>query len=121
MCEVRRAREEMVTVHLRLVVAVAKKYRGRSSLSLDLIHEGNIGLMHAIEKFNYRRRVSATIAAPTSPVAAGEPARRPVSPADGCCRSTRRLRVRVLRGREWRCGRGEPSQCPGHAGPATSR
>jgi RNA polymerase primary sigma factor len=61
MREVRRAREEMVTAHLRLVVAIAKKYRGRSSLDLlDLIQEGNMGLMHAVEKFNYRRGVKVS-------------------------------------------------------------
>ncbi len=59
--EVRTAREEMVTAHLRLVVAIAKKYRGRSSLDLlDLIQEGNMGLMHAVEKFNYRRGVKVS-------------------------------------------------------------
>jgi RNA polymerase primary sigma factor len=59
--EVRAAREEMVTAHLRLVVAIAKKYRGRSSLDLlDLIQEGNMGLMHAVEKFNYRRGVKVS-------------------------------------------------------------
>jgi RNA polymerase primary sigma factor len=52
------AREEMVRAHLPLVVAIARRYRGRSSLDLlDLIQEGNLGLMHAVEKYDHRRGV----------------------------------------------------------------
>ncbi len=59
--ELNAAREEMVRAHLRLVVWVAKRYRRNSSLDfLDLIQEGNMGLMRAIEKYNYRRGVKVS-------------------------------------------------------------
>ena len=50
-----RAKKEMVEANLRLVIAVSKKYTNRGLLFLDLIQEGNIGLMKAVDKFEYRR------------------------------------------------------------------
>jgi RNA polymerase primary sigma factor len=49
------AREQMITANSRLVISVAKKYIGRSVPFLDLIQEGNIGLIRAVKKFDYRR------------------------------------------------------------------
>ncbi len=53
----KRARDELIKCNLRLVISIAKRYTGRGLSFLDLIQEGNIGLMKAVEKFDWKKRV----------------------------------------------------------------
>ncbi|MBP9728603.1 MAG: sigma-70 family RNA polymerase sigma factor [Gammaproteobacteria bacterium] len=53
--EVRRAKDELINANLRLVISIAKKYRNQGLAFLDLIQEGNLGLMKVVDKFEYRR------------------------------------------------------------------
>ncbi len=55
LCEYEQAKRELSAGNLRLVVSIAKKYRNRGLSFLDLIQEGNTGLMRAVEKYEYRR------------------------------------------------------------------
>jgi RNA polymerase primary sigma factor len=85
--EASRAKKEMVEANLRLVIAIAKAYRSRGLQFLDLIQEGNIGLMKAVDKFEYRRGINSRLMR-RGGSARRSPARSPTSRARSASQCT---------------------------------
>ncbi len=89
--EGRESREHLIKANTRLVVSIAKKYMGRGVPFLDLIQEGNLGLMKAVEKFDYTRGYRFSAPMPRGGSARPSPALSPIKDAQSVCRFTCRI------------------------------